>query len=220
MRKFIFLSLFFLTATLGTTSLAKEPPNIHFAQEKITNYYDSGNYYFDVVRIISHAKTCIKNRIKNKIDNNKTLALVLDIDETALALREYNHQMTFGMTQAEFKATVLKANAKAIAETLGLYNFAKSKGMKVFFISGRTEEVREATIKNLTDAGYKNWDGLYLRPNDYPYKTIVPFKLSIRKSLRQNGYTIVGNLGDQKSDLAGDDSDCEFKLPNPYYFVR
>lgn len=80
--------------------------------------------------------------------------------------------------------------------------------------------MREATVKNLTDAGYKNWDGLYLRPNDYNYKTIVPFKSSIRKLLSSQGYSIVGNIGDQKSDFVGNNADCEFKLPNPYYFVH
>lgn len=130
MHRPILTLLFFLVINLGSVVFAKEPPNIHFVQERLTSYYDSGNYYFDVERIISRAKTCIKNRIKNDINKNKKTALVLDIDDTSLALIDYDHKMTFGMSPMEFRDTVLKANAKAIAQTLNLYNFVKSKGRR------------------------------------------------------------------------------------------
>jgi len=41
-----------------------------------------------------------------------------------------------------------------------------------------------------------------MKPNDYDKKSIIPFKSSQRKKIREMGYTTVVNIGDQFSDLA------------------
>jgi predicted secreted acid phosphatase len=157
-------------------------------------------------------------KIHDRVDGEK-LALVLDIDDTALSLYEYERWINFGFQQEDFAKFVEKANMPAIQPTLSLYKFAKKNGVAVFFISGRHESWRYATIKNLQAAGYENWDGLYLRPDKYYYRTIILFKSNTRKLLRSKGYNIVVNIGDQKSDFIGDNIACKFKLPNPYYLV-
>ena len=35
-----------------------------------------------------------------------------------------------------------------------------------------------------------------------------------------DGYTIIANLGDQESDLAGGYAEKTFKLPNPFYLTE
>lgn len=217
MYKFVFILLFFFGEIASVAIYAKEPPNIHFAQERVISYYNSGRYYRDIEKTIARAKDCLKASIENN-KGKKKIALVLDIDDTSLILS--NRKLACDMSPEEFKAAVMTADVKAITPTLDLYNFAKTNGMAVFFVTGRPEALREVTIKNLTAAGYSNWDGLYLRSNDYSYNTIVPFKSGVRKLLHSNGYDIVGNIGDQKSDLAGNKTMCKFKLPNPYYFVH
>jgi hypothetical protein len=37
--------------------------------------------------------------------------------------------------------------------------------------------------------------------------------------IQEKGYTVVVNIGDQFSDLAGGHTERVFKLPNPYYFI-
>ena len=47
------------------------------------------------------------------------------------------------------------------------------------------------------------------------------YKTAARKKLMaEDKYTIVANIGDQLSDLAGDAAECTFKLPNPFYFIK
>ncbi|MDA2919845.1 hypothetical protein MYX76_10190 [Desulfobacterota bacterium AH_259_B03_O07] len=79
--------------------------------------------------------------------------------------------------------------------------------------------MRAATEKNLKSVGYTEWDGLFLKPNNYDKKSVNPFKSSTRKKIEEKGYTIVVNIGDQFSDLAGGYAERVFKLPNPYYFI-
>jgi hypothetical protein len=47
----------------------------------------------------------------------------------------------------------------------------------------------------------------------------IPYKSGVRAHLEDLGYEIVGNFGDQFSDLKGGFADRTFKLPNPNYFL-
>ena len=38
--------------------------------------------------------------------------------------------------------------------------------------------------------------------------------------LEAEGYTIIGNIGDQLSDLEGGHAERTFKLPNPFYLTK
>jgi predicted secreted acid phosphatase len=51
----------------------------------------------------------------------------------------------------------LHRGASAIAWRRQLFNAAKAAGVAVFFITGRLEDAREATAKNLHTAGYNGW---------------------------------------------------------------
>jgi hypothetical protein len=47
----------------------------------------------------------------------------------------------------------------------------------------------------------------------------IPYKSGVRAYIESLGYTIVGNFGDQYSDLLGGFSVKTFKMPNPNYFL-
>jgi len=210
----IIFCLFFL----ATTTQAAEHLTPYFLKRKLVQYHDSGRYDHEIKHVMYHAKKCLVQQIHN-IHDGKKPALVLDIDDTSLSLYHYERVLSFDLTQKEIEFIMEKTNPPAVPATLSLYNFAKNHGITVFFISGRHEAWRAATIRSLQAAGYKNWGGLYLRPDDYHEKSITPFKSSARKLLRSQGYDIIGNIGDQISDLAGEGIQCAFKLPNPYYFI-
>jgi len=112
-----------------------------------------------------------------------------------------------------------KADDPAIQAILALYSLAKQNGIAVFFITGLPEKVKMITENNLKSVGYDKWDGLYMKPNDYDKRSIIPFKSSQRKKIQEMGYTIVVNIGDQFGDLAGGYAERAFKLPNPYYYI-
>ena len=45
------------------------------------------------------------------------------------------------------------------------------------------------------------------------------YKSLERAKIAAQGYTIIANMGDQKSDLDGGHSERVFRLPNPFYFL-
>jgi len=149
--------------------------------------------------------------------HGRKLAIVLDIDETSLsnysAINADN--FTFG-PQSQAEAT--NEIGVAIQPTLDLFNLAKSKGVAVFFITGRRENTRAHTESNLTKQGYSGWQQLILKP-DASTDTTVQYKSGARAAIEQQGYRIVANVGDQYSDLAGGHEDVGFKLANPFYFL-
>ena len=102
---------------------------------------------------------------------------------------------------------------------LALYQDARRKKVAVFFVTGRRSNLKKATEKNLTEAGYTTWNGIYFRPKEDTNKSIIPFKTQVRSNITQSGYTIIASIGDQGSDLTGGYADKVFKLPNPYYYL-
>jgi acid phosphatase len=197
---------------------AKEPENLHTLKREVIFYHDSGEYDFDQEAVAQRARDYLDTRI-NQNKNNQKLAIVFDIDETALSNYQHMLKLNFGMIPQLVVEDIEKAEDPAIEATMKLYEYAKEKGIAIFLITGRYEKLRGATQKNLRSVGYAEWDGLYLKPNDYAKKSVIPYKSSTRKMIQEKGYTIVVNIGDQFSDLAGGYAERVFKLPNPYYFI-
>jgi len=205
----------------GSWAYATEPRNIELVKQGLIHYHDSGEYEKDMARVVQQAQAYLQSRIEeNKVKHrNQKLAIVLDIDETALSNYPAMVKLGFGGTLQEIIEEENKGVDPAIEPTLKLYQFAKDHGVAVFFITARKEDSRAATAANLESAGYKNYDGLYLLPMDYHEKTVAVFKTATRKKLMEEGYVIVLSLSDQKADLRGGYAEKAFKLPDPFYLV-
>ena len=205
----------------GASSLAQEPVNLDFRKQDIVRYHDSGAYDYDIHREITQARVYLEQRVaENARGSDKgKLALVLDIDETSLSNWASLTQLGFGGMPETIADRIDLGTDPAIPATLGLYRYAMSLGVPVFFITGRHERLRPATEKNLRDVGYERWAALYMKPNDYDKKSVIPFKSGARKAIEAKGYTIIVNAGDQYSDLAGGYSERVFKLPDPFYYI-
>jgi len=218
MRK-ILLTVFLSFFTVSV--FAVQPTNLAIDKAQIQHYVDSGQYYQDIKSVISKAKTYLAKQIaeNNKLPHPKKLAIVLDIDETSLSNYPDMLKLNFGGTMNTINKFESEGHDPAIKPTLTLYNFAKKNNVAVFFITGRKENARAKTAKNLKHVGYKNWDGLYLKPLNYDHKSAILYKTEIRKKITNQGYNIVLNLGDQQSDLKGAFADKTFLLPNPFYIV-
>ena len=112
-----------------------------------------------------------------------------------------------------------QALAHAIEPTRTLFNAMRARNISVFFITGRRNSQRDATLLNLDHAGFEGWTKLITRP-DNDSGSIVPFKSGERAKIASAGYTIIATIGDQQSDIDGGSAECGFKLPNPFYFVE
>jgi len=198
-----------------------EPPNLSLVKSEIKNYHDSGRYQKDLTAAIQRAQKYIIDQalINEKKKPHQSLALVLDIDETSLSNYDNLVSHDFSGNRKQIHQYILKANAPVIKPMLALYNAALRHGIKVFFVTGREESELDATQLNLIKAGYTNWSGIYLRPQKYTYKSIIPFKSHVRAMISQKGYTVVAAIGDQWSDIKGGYAEKGFKLPNPFYYL-
>lgn len=215
------LTSYCLLFALASTSAvyATEPTNLGLLKKELVQYYDSGKYDQDVSQTVTEAMQYLKARIAEKSFDNKKPAIVLDIDETSLSNYPNMAEMGFGGNKKQISQAEMKANDPAIKSTLALYQYAKANQVAVFFITGRHEEARTATVKNLKAAGYTDWNGLTFRSGPYLKATVSDYKSAIRKQITEQGYDIVLNMGDQQSDLNGGYADKSYKLSNPYYFI-
>lgn len=214
MHKF-FLACLFLT--LPCLCLAKEPRNLDLDKAALIHYHDSHEYENDQAAVIQKAIDYLKSHLSAA--PRKKLAIVLDIDETSLSNYPNMLALRFGGTQEDITRAENLGKDPAIKPTLKLYRLAKAEHIKVFFVSGRKESAREATARNLIDQGFRDWDGLIMRPEDYSEKSVVTYKMAARKELTKHGYRILLNVGDQASDFKGGLADKTFKLPNPFYLI-
>ncbi len=190
-------------------------PNLGLLKKDILAYHDTGRWKADTSAVVERAMEALDSRASS----NDKPAIVFDIDETALSNWEQIKRADFGYNSKEFDAWVQSARAPPIEPVLDLYRLAKKRGLAIFFISGRAEELREATQKNLREAGYKTWDGVFFKPNDYHEASIVPFKTGERRKITEKGYHILVNIGDQESDLEGGFAERGYKIPNPAYYI-
>ncbi|KAB8098422.1 hypothetical protein EE612_027603 [Oryza sativa] len=147
---------------------------------------------------------------------------VFDVDETALSTVPYQAKHGYGVQpydHANFLQYVAGGSAPALQGTLRLYQRLLQLGIKPVFLTDRTEDQIAITTHNLLSQGYSSWEKLLLQPIGLQTSTQA-FKTSERKKLVDAGYVIIGNIGDQWSDILGSPEGCRtFKYPNPMYYV-
>jgi hypothetical protein len=204
-----------------------QPLNLGELKLQLSDYKCSGQYDREVADTLSDAQAYIDLRA----DQVNHPAVVLDIDETSLSnwpeivANDYGYIPSGACRLAGpcgDSAWELSAQSLVIAPTLRLFNEAQEKKVKVFFVTGRRDmpALRDATEKNLRAAKYDRWEGLFMRPpvsND-PFPNVQAFKTAMRAEISKN-FTIIANIGDQRSDLDGGYAERTWKVPNPFYYI-
>ncbi|CAN6169686.1 unnamed protein product [Urochloa humidicola] len=148
---------------------------------------------------------------------------VFDIDETLLTNAPYYAVNGWGsqeFNETSFDEWVDAAKAPALPSSLKLYKELQGLGFHIILLTGRTEFQRNSTEANLLFAGYRSWEKLILRQSSDIGKTAELYKSERRAAMEAEGFKILGNSGDQWSDLIGTPmATRSFKLPNPMYFI-
>lgn len=230
-KKLFLSSLFFITHCTTQTESCAAPQNVIQCQTPILDNVDNLDTVKKEIKNFKksgaweESHSCIAEKAKAILNEyipvgTRKLAVIFDIDDTALSNYEINIKQDFGFMHAHNKAWEMTSQSKPILPVLDFYNYAKSNGFAVFFITGRSEYQRESTITNLQQAGFCNWDGLFFKPPNYKKKSNCYFKSDWRKHIQSLGYTIIVNIGDQFSDMAGEAQALyNFKLSNPMYLI-
>ena len=220
-RLIVFASLL---ALLGACATA--PINLGELKVQLNGYHASGAYERDLAAADREAAAWVAANAARA----SRPALVLDIDETSLSNWPQMAANDFGYIPGGAcdalpagpcgsVAWELSARSTVIGPTLALFNAAKAAGVAIFFITGRPEDERDATAKNLRAAGYEGWAGLTLKPATLHVASAADYKAAERAKIEAQGYTIIANVGDQPSDLAGGHAARGFLLPNPFYRI-
>lgn len=186
--------------------------------QRLREYYQSGKYFKDLELALEEAKTHIQRQAKRARSNR--LAIVLDVDETALSNYHDLERLYFTRNSQALTGAYMLAGAEALIPVLNLYQEALANEITVFFISERpnTPEIMSATANNLRQAGFLEWGEIILKPIDND-ESIQEFKTKARKQIMAQGYNILLNIGDQNMDLQGGFAEIKVKIPNPFYEI-
>lgn len=141
----------------------------------------------DTVTALAGARPYVADRVAR---GGTKLALNLDIDNTSL--------------QTYYAA------GQAVPATLRLARYAKSKGVSILFNTGRNVRLRAQTIAQLKQAGFPV-DGLCAH---YRGESLAQGKQRCRASFVHNGFTLIANIGNRRTDFEGGDYERAFRLPN------
>jgi predicted secreted acid phosphatase len=194
-----------------------EPYNLYLLKQELKAYIDDGRYEAGIATVAAEAKAWIEERAARGGDK---LAVVFDLDETLLSNLHHMRAMDFGYVPQLWDQWVADADATLIAPVREAYLAARERNVAVIFITGRKTTDQPGTENNLRAVGLGGYTRVFYKPNGYP-ETSEHFKTATRKKLvEEDGYTIIANIGDQASDLAGGYAERTFKLPNPFYIAK
>ncbi|MEU7904922.1 HAD family acid phosphatase [Actinoplanes sp. NPDC049118] len=146
----------------------------------------------DVTAVADRAESYLDDRLP---DSSVRAAIVLDIDNTAL--------------QTAYRPGLTSPATPAVLEVA---RQAADSGAAVFFVTARPQILGWQSEANLRWEGYP-FAGIYLRPwfDTQPDQAL---KTAARTAIENRGYTIVANIGNSASDLAGGHAERTFKLPD------
>jgi acid phosphatase len=180
--------------------------------DQLRQQADSGAYAKSVAAAFAKADTALKQQLRKKV---RKPAVVLDIDETALSnlgcLEDADFQVT-GL--AVCVATGKSAKVPAASAFVKL---AQRKHVAIFFVTGAPEQLCASRAANLRAAGITGRFKLTCKPASYTEDSLVPYKAAARAAIEKAGYTILLNVGDQRSDLSGGHARRSVLIPNPFY---
>eukprot|EP01099_Mayorella_cantabrigiensis_P008957 TRINITY_DN92_c0_g1_i2.p1 TRINITY_DN92_c0_g1~~TRINITY_DN92_c0_g1_i2.p1 ORF type:complete len:308 (-),score=69.00 TRINITY_DN92_c0_g1_i2:74-973(-) len=218
------------TSENGTTPVPPPPPpppppfpfpgtplvNLDFAKANIKTYYSSGRYDSDLWEL---ANFWFSQLLNPSFRNATNRTVVFDVDDTVLANYPEMVATDFGYIPKIFDAWVQSANASAIQQTKWLYERVLHEGYTVIFLTGRKDTQANATLNNLQRVGFTQFSQLITRNSTEYSLTAEQYKSQRRKSLTDQGYNIIGCVGDQFSDCTGGYTVYAMKVPNFCYYI-
>ena len=211
--KSFFLTLIFALTLWNCSS--NQIVNLRTSKDIVKNYYESGGYDLELDEVIADAKQKF-----SKVEIKENSVVIFDVDETALNNYGLAKQMDFGYVYDLNKKWNEELKAPAIKQTQDLYFYLLNRGFKIIFLTGRNSNEYDVTYKNLIQTGYTVFDTLITQREDEQNLKTQQFKSTKRAELAAQGYEIVGNIGDQWTDLNGPYSGIQIKIPNYLYEIK
>jgi 5'-nucleotidase (lipoprotein e(P4) family) len=172
--------------------------NVEISKKEHSLYWQKNSAEY--VALSYQAYNLAEFRLDEKLNSefNKRPAIVIDLDETVLNNLPYNEMLIDSsevFTQESWSKWVNKKIAAKIPGSLEFINYAKSKNVKIIYLSNRRVENYDPTKENLVSLGYPfDEDTLMLLRDETGDKT------TRRSTL--NDYEIIMLLGDNLADFS------------------
>jgi predicted secreted acid phosphatase len=233
----------------GTTESGAGIPNIDSVKSTIRTYYNAPSSgaktgiadkdkspYITEMKSIARSQWRYLDRVQHQArKHHERPAIVFDADDTTLWTYDMEDAaMHFSFDPVLQDVWVQDQRFPATPSMVSFVNQARKRGFKIFGLTGRNDDQKKATLKNLHKVGYQafnkstfftKWTGTGASQQPSYINcatakcTTVEYKAGTRKHIEKLGYDIVLNVGDQWSDLQGGYADRVLKLPNPTYFL-
>ncbi len=213
-----YFTLLVLTLALISCS-SNQIVNLRTAKDIVKDYYESGKYDEEMNEVISDAKEKF-GKVEIKKSATGGPVVIFDVDDTSLNNYGLAKQMDFGYVYDLNKKWNEELKAPAIPQVKDLYNYLIDRGFKIIFLTGRNFNEYGVTYKNLIQAGYTKFDTLITQREEEQNLKTLEFKSKKRTELTQQGYEIIGTVGDQWTDLNGPYTGIKIKLPNYLYEIK
>ena len=181
----------------------------------LTAYYDAGQWRDAVAAVVKKVKANLKKDLSSSTAPRHP-AIVLDIDETSVFNAPCLEPVDWDLSGL---ATCAVDGEGTVTPVLSLYRYARKQGVRVVMITGRPQALAGVARQLLRRLGYSSGFQLVLRPASDTRNSVVPYKSAARAAVERRGFTILANVGDQRSDLAGGHAKRRYKLPNPAYLI-
>jgi predicted secreted acid phosphatase len=174
-------------------------------------------------------------------------AVVFDADDTTLWTYDMEDgAMKFVFDPVLQGTWVSQHLFPAVPGMIGLVKAAAAAGCTVYGLTGRGTSQQADTVANLTEKGFVDAAGKALFTAAHFFTkgpvtvsngnasiptqpwvdcgadnacSTIEYKSGTRAHIEDLGFDIVGNFGDQWSDLIGEHADHVYKLPNPTYYL-
>ncbi|MET8116200.1 HAD family acid phosphatase [Streptomyces prasinus] len=183
------------TAPAASASASATTTTARATATAVAAAVDYETWQRDCRAVMDRALPQLTQRIANPRPGEKQ-AIVLDIDNTAL-------ESDFGFSFP----------APANEPVLEVAQYAQERGVAVFFVTARPGIVGAFTEYNLDHAGYES-AGLYVRGFLDLFRNVAEYKTAQRVDIESKGYTIIGNIGNNTTDLSGGHAERTYKLPD------
>lgn len=140
--------------------------------------------------------------IENK--SQKPLAVVVDVDETMLDNSPFEAALiTSGGGSHSWSSWTKTAGAKAIPGAVEFATFAESKNVEIFYVTNRSTDEQEATLRNLQNEGFPFADARhFLARGDTAYSEGNTSSKKARRQKVAETHEIVLLIGDNLNDFS------------------
>lgn len=144
------------------------------------------------------AKSRLNSALKRKSHWKKPLAIITDIDESILDNSPADAKLALEnkeYSQKTWKQWVDRVQAKAVPGAVQFMQYAKKRGVQVFYISNRRESLLKPTMENLRKLGFP-----YIDKQHFLLRTKSSSKHLRRETVRKS-FHVVMYIGDNLSDF-------------------